>query len=324
MVEFGVVIPSYGSMTEASAFRSLVQAAEHLGYADAWFADHLVVPGYAVPMLGPDWLEPLACCQLGLGMTDRLRFGTDVLVAPYRNPLLVAKQAASADRLSGGRLTLGLGVGYVRGEFEALSAPDYAARGAVTDEVIDVLHDLWSSPGPHTHHGEHFRYTDVYSGPAPQQTPLPVWVGGNYARAHQRAAARGDGWHPLFPTPEDYAAGRQRILSLRGSGDGFTFSYSCPGTYVVAPGEARPELAEYGDGVPDEFGYAPPFPRTASGRPRFVGTVDELLEDLQTYCEAGVEHFTLRFHTTDPEAGPEQVIEQMERFATQVIPVFRG
>jgi probable F420-dependent oxidoreductase len=313
VLSLGVVIPSYGVYADGVVLRDLAQAAEDLGYDDAWFADHVVIPDYAVHVSGAAWLEPLACCFLGLGATRRLRFGTDVLVAPYRNPVLVAKMAASADRISGGRLILGLGVGYIRGEFEALGAPDYAARGAVTDEYIDVMRALWSSDGACSFHGTHVRFDDVHFAPTP--TRLPIWVGGNGARALTRAAQRGDGWHPLFPTPEVYAAGRARIEQLRGGGADFSFSYSCPLTRILDAEERLPETQGYeGIEVPAEFGYAPPPPRTADGRLRFVGHADELREDLEAFEKAGVEHLSLRFWTTEPDFGPDRFVDQLQRF----------
>ena len=171
---FGVAIPSYGPFSDGSTLTPIAQAAEDLGYADAWFADHVVIPGYAAEISGTSWLEPLACCLVGLGATRTLRFGTDVLVAPYRNPVLVAKMAASADRLSGGRLTLGLGTGYIHGEFEALGAPDYARRGQVTDEYIQVLRCLFESSGACSFAGEFVQFDDAAPLGRWQPEPRPA------------------------------------------------------------------------------------------------------------------------------------------------------
>ena len=313
---FGVVLPTYGAWVEGPLVRDLVQAAEDLGYAQVWFPDHVVIPDYAVGISGAPWLEPLTACAVGMGATRRIRFGTDVLVVPYRNPVLVAKMAMTADRLSDGRLTLGVGVGYIRGEFEALGAPDYAARGAVTDEYIDAMRALWTSEGACSFEGKHVRFRDVHFAPQPVQRPLPVWVGGNGPRAFARAARRGDGWHPLYPTPEAYAAGRARILELRGTADGFAFSYSCPLVRVLE-GDEPPPLQQGYEGVetPAEFGYAPELPRAPGGRLRWVGHQDEVRADLQAYLDAGVENLALRFWANEPDFGPDRFVEQMRRFA---------
>src|SRR6516225_2930525 len=114
---FGVVIPATGPFGSQGVFGAVVDAIEDLGYDDVWFGDHVAVPSYAAHITAPDWLEPITCCLLALGRTTRLRAGTDVLVLPYRNPLLVAKMAATADVMSNGRVVLGVGVGYLKGGF---------------------------------------------------------------------------------------------------------------------------------------------------------------------------------------------------------------
>src|SRR5687768_7469217 len=125
MTSFGTVIPAFGPFADAGAMTELVDVGEALGFDDVWFGDHVIVPSYATAFTHPEWLDPLTCCFMGLGHTRRMRFGTDVLVAPYRNPILTAKMAATADHLSGGRVILAFGVGYLKGEFSALGA-DYA------------------------------------------------------------------------------------------------------------------------------------------------------------------------------------------------------
>ncbi len=142
----GVVIPTYDSYGNAGVIRRLIGEAEVLGYDSVWFGDHLIVPGYAVRQTDPHWYEAMSCAILGMGMTSRLSFGTDVLVAPYRNPILLAEMAATAAELSSGRLMLGLGVGFLKGEFDALGAP-FVQRGAMTDEYLKVMRLLFEGGG---------------------------------------------------------------------------------------------------------------------------------------------------------------------------------
>ena len=312
-VSFGVAFPCIGPYAQPGVAAELVALCEDLGYADVWFGDHVLVPSYAAAFTSPEWLDPLASCLVHLARTSRIRFGTDVLVAPYRHPAVVAKLAATADVLTGGRLTLGFGVGYLKGEFAALGA-SYNDRGAVTDEHLAAMKALWESGGePVSFTGRWVRFDDVVFGPALVQDPMPLWVGGNAPAAHRRAATYGTGWHPLFPTPTGYAEGRARILEHRGSADGFTFSMSCAVTRVLADGETF-QPATWGDAadVPDDFGYAPAVP-LAGSRPRFVGTIDELRDDVAAYAEAGVEHLTLRF--SHGETSPDDMAEQLRRFA---------
>ncbi len=324
---FGVVIPSYGPFSDPQAIWEAVAAAEDLGYHEVWFGDHIVVPPYAAALTPPDWFDALALCMVGLGRTRRLRFGTDVLVTPYRPPVVLAKLAASADRLSGGRLTLGMGVGFLEGEFEALQAPAYAERGAVTDEYLAVLRLLWESAGQAvSFEGRWVRFRDTLFGPAPVQTPLPLLVGGNGERAHRRAARLGDGWHPLFPDPAAYARGRERIAALRGDLSGFTFSYSCPQTRVLDDPAAGAQGYTYRDSVeergalPDDYSYIPAVPAAPDGRSRFMGTPEQLVADIGAFTAAGVQNFALRFSVGAPGDSANDLIGQLERFASRVVP----
>jgi probable F420-dependent oxidoreductase len=130
------------------------------------------------------------------GATEHLRLVTSVLVLPYRNPVLTAKIVASLDVLSGGRLTLGVGAGWLREEFEALNSPAFNARGAVTDEWIMIFKQFWSQ-SPATFDGRFYRYTDIRCEPFPVQKPHPpIRVGGHSRAALRRMARHGDGEHP--------------------------------------------------------------------------------------------------------------------------------
>jgi alkanesulfonate monooxygenase SsuD/methylene tetrahydromethanopterin reductase-like flavin-dependent oxidoreductase (luciferase family) len=147
---------------------------------------------------------------------------------------------------------------------------------------------------------------------------MPLWVGGHVPAAHRRAARFGTGWHPLFPTPESYAEGRRRIIEQRGSADRFTFSMSSAITRVLADGEVF-QVATWADDVevPPDFGYAPPVP-SVDGRSRFVGTLEQIADDVAAYEAVGVEHLVLRFAHGGPDVPPTMVHEQLERFAALV------
>ena len=326
--QFGVVIPSWGTGGDADAIRELVSAAEDLGFSTAWFGDHLLLPEYAISLSPANWYEALSCRLYGMGHTSRIRFGTDVLVAPYRDPRLLAKMAATADQLSGGRLTLGLGVGFLRGEFEALEVPGFERRGDITDETLRVLRLLFESEGPTSFAGEYLRFENVHAKPAPVQRPLPLYVGGNSRRALRRAALLGDGWHPLFPGVEEYREGARAITALRGERglDDFTFSYSCSETRITdtppeTDGSEPYTYADMGE-LPEDYSYAPPVPRTEGGRALFIGTEEQIAGDIQALMDAGVQHFALRFWSGDPEFGPDRFVEQLRRFAECIAPRF--
>jgi len=331
-VRYSVVIPSYGRLGEPEVVRRVALAAEELGYEGGWFADHLALPDYVTGMISPPMLEPLTACIWALGITERLHLGMDVLVVPYRHPIVVAATAATAARLSGGRLVLGVGIGYLVGEFEALGL-DPADRAGCTDETLALWRTAWEEPQPMTHPGPRFPVDGVYLvGPPAAPDPIaapPLWVGGNVPAAFERAARFGDGWHPLFPTPDAYAAGRAAIEDRRaalGITRPFTFSYSGPfGQVLDAPRDwsasaARPSPTVAASAQRPEFNYAPPPPHAASGRPLLTGTPDELVDDVNALAEAGVEHIVLRLWVSASDLDADGVIDQITRFARDVIP----
>jgi alkanesulfonate monooxygenase SsuD/methylene tetrahydromethanopterin reductase-like flavin-dependent oxidoreductase (luciferase family) len=299
-VELGIAVPAYGPAIDPHAIGELVAAAEELDFASVWWPDHIAVPSYATANMSPPFLEPLAACAWGLGATERIRFGVDVLVAPYRHPLTVAAGAATMATLGGGRLVLGIGIGYLKGEFEVLGV-DYETRAARTEAW---LAEFRSPP-------------EGYSVTVPPE-PVPLWVAGNRRRAWTRAALLGDGWHPLWMPPEEYRAAREEITRVReeaGVGERpFTFSFSAGATRLTdrpsngwaAPPPRAPEGSE--------FRYAPEPWIRADGRPGLCGTPDDLISDLRSLEAAGVEHVTLRFGTTK--------IAPLERFASEVAPAF--
>jgi len=326
-VSFGVVIPTYGDYASPDAITELVARSEELGFENIWFADRAAVPSYALAFCDPNWYESLACVFTALGATSRIRVGTDVLVLPYREPLLLARMTATAARLSHGRLVLGVGVGYLKGEFAALEV-DISQRGAITDEYLTILRQAWAADNPISHTGAHRSYADINSGPALDGDAIPVWVGGNHPAAFTRAARFGDGWHPLFPTPDDYASGRaaiERALAANGRDAGaFSWSYSCPETKILDESGATHVSYTYeaAGEIPDDFTYAPPTPTADDGRPRFLGTVDEVSGDIAQFVDAGVRHFALRFFAGSPGFGVDQFEAQLERFADEVAPRF--
>lgn len=325
---FGVIVPPYGAFGDPAAIAELTAAAEELGYDDAWFGDHVVVPGPAIHLSPPNWYEALTCCLIGLGRTTRLRFGTDVLVVPLRHPVLLAKMLATADQLSSGRIVLGAGSGVLRGEFEALDVP-FDERGAIFDEALGVLRALWRGPDPVGFHGRWFGFEDIHFAPRPvRPAGVPVWIGGHTNVAVRRAALAGDGWHPLWPSPEAYRQRKEEILAIRaehGLADAaFTFSLSCPESRIHdgSRAVAEPHTFDAATSLPREYrDVAPALPR-AGERPRFSGTPEELMEDVTAYLGAGVDHFTLRFWSGSPDVTVGDVRAQMELFAERVMPHF--
>jgi alkanesulfonate monooxygenase SsuD/methylene tetrahydromethanopterin reductase-like flavin-dependent oxidoreductase (luciferase family) len=270
-------------------------------------------------------MEAVTCAITGLALTSRLSFGTDVLVAPYRNPLTLAKMAATASLISPDRLQLGLGIGWLEGEFEALSAPPFSARAKATEECLEAMRLVFEGHGPQSYQGDWVRFQRVQFEPKPSGA-VPLLVGGNHAKAIRRAALLGDGWHPLFMTEQDYAAGRAEIKRIRQEKEisrPFVFSYSCSQTRLLTD-TAEPLLA-HGSKPEDGSSYAPGYPRAADGRLRFMGTAQELRDDCSAYAAAGVEQLVLRFAVTrDAMIDPEAFMAQLRRFAEDVLPHCRA
>ena len=209
-MKFGVRIPHSGPWASQSLIRDFSQAAEGLGYDSAWTVDH-VAPGKRISTpytLGPQPIQPpdgqlaermrplfecLTTMAYVAGVTERVHIGTAVMVLPLRNPVYNARQLATLDALSGGRLILGVGAGWLRDEAEAMQIP-WEHRGARTEEHIDVLRTLWTARDPFVSFKGRFYSFEEIDPPHPANAVLPILIGGHSDVAKERAARIGDGW----------------------------------------------------------------------------------------------------------------------------------
>jgi probable F420-dependent oxidoreductase len=180
----------------------LARLAEELGYTSWWAGEHVVLPSIRVstsPMDATDpILDPLVHLSYVAAVTERMALGTAIIILPQRNPLVLAKQAASLDVLSGGRLRLGVGVGYLEPEMAAVGVP-MAGRGARTDEYLDAMSALWTSPAP-AFEGSYVSFSGVDAYPRP--VGLRIVIGGHSPAAYRRAVSRGHSWFGVG-TPAD-------------------------------------------------------------------------------------------------------------------------
>lgn len=319
-MEIGIVIPTFDRYANSAEFRRVVEQLERLGFDSAWFGDHIAFPANRPEYLGDSWLDAVAAANVGLGMTTRLKFGTDVLVAPYRNPLLLAKMAATASVLSENRFILGLGIGWLEGEFEVLNSPPFASRAVVTEEYLEIIRLAFAGAGEISYSGKWMRFERALFEPRPAGT-LPILVGGNHPNALRRAAIFGDGWHPLFLSPADYARCRSEIERIRQEeGINRPFQFSMSGSECrILPGGAVPELTKVAQ---EGTSYAPAVGTDEGGRQRFIGTAEQVSADCLALAEAGVEQLVLRFAVPlDPKTGPDEHFEQVRLFAEEVLPV---
>jgi probable F420-dependent oxidoreductase len=197
-MKFGIFGINTGPCADPEVAAAVAGAAESAGFDSVWTGEHVVLPDPQVPPspVPPDtpMLDPAVALAFLAGHTRRLRLATGIVILPQRNPLVLAKELASVDVVSGGRLIFGLGAGYLQPEFEALGAP-FADRGARTSEAIEVLRALWSEPSPRFE-GRFWSFSGIQALPRPVQRPHPpILVGGHSPPAFRRAAAQGDGWY---------------------------------------------------------------------------------------------------------------------------------
>ena len=205
-MRFGVMFANVGPMGTGEGAIGIAQAAEAGGIESLWTVEHTVVPaGYqsAYPysdtgkMPGPDDSpipDPLIWLSFVAAATTTIRLGTGILIVPQRNPVTVAKEVATLDHLSGGRVELGVGVGWLEEEFDAIGVP-FEGRGRRTDDHVAALRALWAGD-PATYDGEFSSFTDVYCRPRPAQEHIPIVIGGHSKAAARRAGRIGDGFFP--------------------------------------------------------------------------------------------------------------------------------
>jgi probable F420-dependent oxidoreductase len=309
-MKFGVFLPISGRAA-SGVLAEAARSAEALGYASVWAADRIVTPWridtpypysadqrFIVPPDVP-FLEPLTSLAYLAGTTERIALGMSVLVMPYRHPLHWAKIATTIDHLSRGRLILGVGVGWMVEEFDALGA-NFAERGAVGNEQLEILGRLWGEGKP-SFEGRYYRFAEVGFSPKPLQSGrIPIWVGGEGTRAQRRAARYGDAWFPYFV----------RIA---------------PRELAVRFDNVRRWAREAGRD-PERIGLACCLPIELTSEPvppeedRLRGSPEQLTVALRAYAKTGVEHLALQFMVP---RWPERR-DQIARFAQEVMPALRN
>ncbi|HYL60527.1 MAG TPA: TIGR03619 family F420-dependent LLM class oxidoreductase [Candidatus Acidoferrales bacterium] len=198
-MKFGVAIRNMGPQSSRATIRACARIAEQAGFDALFVSDHLCIPPDQVEGSGGRYLDVLATLAFLAGATDRIRLGVSVLVIPYRPAVLTAKQIATIQELSGERMIVGVGVGWMKPEFDALGA-DLRQRGRVTDETLAVVHHLFAADTPGAYSGPLVKFPSFVFLPRPKRPPL--WIGGNGPSAVDRVLKFGDGWHPMLPAAE--------------------------------------------------------------------------------------------------------------------------
>jgi probable F420-dependent oxidoreductase len=273
-------------------------------------ADHIVFPTLVEskypydasgnhPSTG-DAIEPLSLMAFVAGATDTLRLVTSVLILPHRNPVLAAKMIASIDVLSRGRVTLGIGVGWLKEEFAALDAANFDRRGAVSDEYLAIYKKIWTG-GPVAHDGTYYSFGPVRSAPSPVQRPHPpIWVGGHSKAALRRTARFADGWHPLGTV----ATAELRPPEMRTMLDDLKHMTEAEGrdfTALIIAFVAR--LHETPDPIADP------------DRMPFSGSADQIVADVEAYRALGVSHLSFDFRAPTLD----RTLARMDWFAREIM-----
>ena len=213
-MKFGIHLPQSGRKAGPDSIQRAARQAEELGWDDVWVNDHLAVPEGAPYPPSAVFYEPIVTLTWAAAATRRVGLGTSVLVLPLRHPVHLAKEVATLDLLSEGRVILGAGIGWLREEFIALGA-DPTTRGRRTDESIELLRKCW---GERTvdHDGRHVPTTMAAMRTLPQPArEVPIWIGGTSEAAVERAIRIGDGWHAVRLSPEEMAPFVTRLRQAR-------------------------------------------------------------------------------------------------------------
>ena len=304
-MDFGVHLPQLGRGANRANLITWAEEAERLGLHSGWVSDHVAWPreiessypytddgsfpgGFDMP-----WLDPLGTLMFVAARTERLKLGTTVLILGYRPPVLTAKWMASLDVLSEGRAILGVGVGWMREEFEVLGMP-FDNRGARADEQLEVFDVLFGQELP-AYDGTYYRFPEVGFSPKPPNGRIPIWVGGNSPAAFRRTARFGDGFHAAFEPIE-------RV----------TEEWAQIGEACEAAGRDRGEI-ELSVRVYLDPAAAMEAPKSLQGSP------DQMADTVGRWAEIGVTHLGLDVVAGGGSAGR---LDALRAFMADVAPGF--
>lgn len=308
-MNLGVSLPTVGPTAEREFLLDTARAADRLGFHSVWASDHVVLPKErrseypykrsTTEMAftpGITWLDPVSSMGVVAGATEKVLIGSAVLVLPYRNPVVLANEISTLDRLTEGRIVLGIGAGWLAEEFEALGVPP-SARGARTDEYIRVLKTLWASTDPVSFEGRFVTFHDVVLATQPHRSGgPPVYCGGNTPHALRRAGALADGWLGFEVWAEE-------IAELRGA-------------IERSAKEAERDPSDVALSL--RRAVKPPFEVTdfLPQRRSIAGSAREVADELLRYRDEGVSTMIL-----DLAMLPAEAVRTMEWLAAEVVPL---
>ena len=290
-MDYGLVLPSLGDDANLAGIETAIDLAAKHAFTDVWTTDHILVGHDAAEDYGRLY-EAVTTLAWAAARNDTLRLGASVIVVPMRESVLLAKQLATVDALSRGRLIAGMGVGWNRHEFANVAADDrFEVRGAYLEETINLCRHLWSG-STEPFEGRFNRFDDFVFGPLPDQgANLPIWIGARDERALRRVGRLADGYHASATGPESYA---KRIPIIRAAAE--------------AAGRPMPRLSAR---ARIELGAA------AESFYTIHGSAEEVAAEIRRFAALGVDHLALAFPPRDASALSEAV----ERFIAEVRPI---
>jgi probable F420-dependent oxidoreductase len=299
-MRFGVTLPNFGMHAKKDAILKIAKTAEELGFDSLWVSDHIVIPK-SHQGFGDIFYEPLTTLTYVAACTIKIHLGTSVIILPYRNPIVLAKMLSTLDLLSGGRVILGVGVGWLKDEFDALGI-SYEERGPITDECIEVLKVLWTEEEV-SFKGRYYNFSGIKFLPRPIQKPHPpIWVGGNSRRGIERAVKSGDGWHSVGLTPEEMKEKVKYVNELLS--------------------EKRKKTSDFVVSLRKNLQIKSTSKKELKGtedREILRGTPDKIAEGVERYKESGVEHLILQVLG----GTLEEVVKAMEVFSRDIKPILK-
>jgi probable F420-dependent oxidoreductase len=316
-MDYGFSIPTRGPLATRDNLITLAKHGEALGFTHMAIPDHIVIPrkidspypyNAQRKMLGAsdgDCLEQIVLMAYLAAATSRLRLLTSIMVVPHRPAMLTAKALATIDVMSGGRVCVGCGVGWMDEEFQAIGAPPFAERGKVTDEYLQAFKALWTQDEPRFE-GRHVRFKDIVFLPKPVQQPHPpLWIGGESPAALRRVVALGDAWYPIGSNPQFPLDSLPRFQS------GISALHAQAQSAGRAPGSI--ELNYWANWYQE--GRAG---KTDTGeRQLFTGTDADVANDIAAFRALGVHHLLFNFTRNTLSES----LAAMDRFVKQVLPL---
>lgn len=314
-MKFGLHFGSRGTAGEPDSLKAIAQKAEELGYTHFGMSDHVVVAtdvdsAYPYSETGRFFaqdtgvsLETLTALSFVASATSSIRLLSSVMVLPHRHPMLSAKMLATLDVLSKGRMTVGVGIGWMAEEIALLGGPDFKDRAAASDETIEAFRELWTAEKP-SFHGRHVSFDNLLFAPKPlQKNGMPVWVGGEVKGALRRAGKYADAWYPVAANPR--------------------IPLDTPERYKTKLDEVRSEAQNAGRNQMDveaallaiKSRIGPEQHDADGNRLAFTGSAQAIVDDIGGMVEAGLQHFLIG---GDGDDLP-RTLERLEEFATEVM-----